>query len=364
MKKMTFGEKFYCFNNMRMKQTGKSLRAYVTIILMTLAVTTVANAQLGSYTGSFSRMGFGARGLSMGNAMVSDIFGNINGIYNPALSAFQSDGNVNLGYTFLSFDRKLNFLGFTKKFKLPKQEKGGAGITLAWVNAGVSDIDGRDNDTRQIGLFSTFENEFYLGTAFLVGDNVALGVGFKLYYAKLFEEVTSTSFAIDLGAVYQASKNLSFGISLKDLGAKYEWRTSEIYGSLGNTTVDDFPKMLDLGASYLLPKNYGVVSLALQQYFNPDLEPGTDGVVADKTNNTVLRIGTEINIVPQVKFRAGLDRIDFSADDFAGNLKPSFGIGLDKNFSKAINLGIDYSFQLEPFSHDAIQNITVAFKFK
>lgn len=50
----------------------------------------------------------------MGNAMVSDIFGNINGIYNPALSAFQIDGNVNLGYTFLSLDRKLNFLGFTK----------------------------------------------------------------------------------------------------------------------------------------------------------------------------------------------------------------------------------------------------------
>lgn len=359
-----FGEKFSYFSKMKTGEVEILLKRSIAVILLTLCISVSAQAQLGSYTGSFSRMGFGARGLSMGNAMVSDVFGNINGIYNPALSAFQIDGNVNLGYTFLSLDRKLNFLGFTKKFKLPKQQQGGAGITLAWVNAGVTDIDGRDNDTRQIGLFSTFENEFYLGTAFLLSDQLALGVGFKLYYAKLFEEVTSTSFAIDLGAIYKASKNLSLGISIKDFGAKYEWKTSEIYGSLGNTTEDKFPRILDLGASYMLPKNFGIVSLAIQQYFNPDSEADSLGVVPEKSNNTVLRIGTEINIVPQVKFRAGLDRIDFSADDFAGNLKPSFGIGLDKSFSKTINLGIDYSFQLEPFSHDAIQNITVAFKFK
>jgi opacity protein-like surface antigen len=247
---------------------------------------------------------------------------------------------------------------------LPKQQQGGAGITLAWLNAGVSDIDGRDNDTKQIGMFSTFENEFYLGTAFLIEEKVSLGVGFKLYYSKLYEEVTTTSFAIDIGAIYQASANLALGFSFKDIGARYEWKTSEIYGSLGNTTEDKFPKTLDLGASYLLPKNYGIVSLAIQQYFNPDSEPDSLGTTPEKSNNTVLRIGAEINIVPQVKFRAGLDRIDFSADDFGGNLKPSFGIGLDKSFSKTINLGVDYSFQLEPFTHDPIQNITLAFKFK
>lgn len=340
------------------------MKRILSILILSFAVTGISFAQLGSYSGSFSRIGFGARGMSMGNAMVSDIFGNINGIYNPALSAFQTDGNVNLGYTFMSLDRKLNYLGFTKKFKLPKQKQGGAGITLAWLNAGVSDIDGRDNDTRQIGMFSTFENEFYLGTAFLLDEKFSLGVGFKLYYSKLFEEVTTTSFAIDLGAVYRATDIMSFGISYKDIGAKYEWRTSEIYGSLGNTTEDKFPKLLDLGASYLLPKNIGIVSLAIQQYFNPESLPDSLGTVPDRSNNTVFRLGTEINIVPQVKFRAGLDRIDLYADDFAGNLKPTFGIGLDKSFSKKVNLGIDYSFQLEPFTHDPLQNITIVFKFK
>lgn len=360
---MKYGVKYFYFSEM-MNRPRKNMKRLLLILFLLIAVSQLSHAQLGSYAGSFSRIGFGARGLSMGNAMVSDIFGSINGIYNPALAAFQTDGVVNLGYTFMSLDRKHNYLGFTKKFKLPKQKQGGAGITLAWLNAGVSDIDGRDNDTRQLGELSTFENEFYLGTAFLLSEQLSLGVGFKLYYSKLYEEVTTTSFALDIGAMYKASPNLAFGFSYKDIGAKYEWRTSEIYGSLGNTTEDKFPKTLDLGASYLLPKNIGIVSLALQQYFNPDSAPDSLGVVADKSNNTVLRIGTEINVIPQVKFRAGLDRIDFSADDITGNLKPTFGIGLDKSFSKTINLGLDYSFQLEPFTHDALQNITLVFKFK
>ncbi len=360
---MRFGGKFYCCNR-KLLVTQNNLKKILLILLFLAVASGISHAQLGSYAGSFSKMGFGARGMSMSNAQVADIFGNINGIYNPALAAFQETGNVNLGYTFLSMDRKLNFLGFTKKFKLPKQDKGGAGITLAWLNAGVSDIDGRDNDTRQIGMFSTFENEFYLGTAFLLSEQLSLGVGFKLYYSKLFEEVTTTSFAIDLGAVYKASPNLAFGLSYKDIGAKYEWRTSEIYGSLGNTTQDNFPKTLDLGASYLLPKNLGIVSAALQQYFNPSQEADSTGVVPDKSNNTVFRVGAEFNIIPQVKLRAGIDRIDPSADDFAGNLKPSLGFGVEKSFSKTINLGLDYSFQFEPFSHDPIQNLTIAFKFK
>ncbi|MEO8665201.1 MAG: DUF5723 family protein [Ignavibacteria bacterium] len=334
------------------------------ILLLFVSWINISNAQLGSYAGTFSRMGFGARGLAMGNAMVANVYGDVNGIYNPALATFQQDGLINLGYTFLSLDRKINFVGFTKKFKLPNQDKGGAGITIAWINAGVSDIDGRDNDAERLGLFSTFENEFYLGTGFIISDQVSLGLGFKLYYAKLFEEVTATSFAIDLGAVYKPSSRLAIGVSLKDIGAKYEWQTTAVYGSNGNTTTDKFPKVVDLGATYLLPKNFGMVSLGLQQYFNPELINNVTLEAIEKSNNTVIKFGLEVKIIDQVKFRAGLDRIDLSSDDFTGNLKPSFGVGLNKNFSSSTSLGVDYSFQLEPYTHDPIQNIGLVFKFK
>lgn len=309
-------------------------------------------------------MGYNARGLAMSNAMVANITGDINGIYNPALATYQIDGLVNLDYTFLSQDRNLNFVGFTRKVMLPSQKTGGAGITVAWLNAGVSDIDARDNDTRSIGTLSTFENEFYLGTAFIIDPKISLGLGFKLYYSKLYTDVTTTSFAIDIGGIYKASNLLSFGLLVKDLGAKYEWQTTVLYGSNGNTTENKFPKVLEIGATYLLPKTLGLVSLDLQQYFNPSSEADQYGVVPEKTNNTVLNFGTEINIIQQLKFRAGLGRMDFSADDFSGNLEPSFGLGVNKSFSKSINMGIDYSFQLEPYTHKPIQNIGVIFKFK
>ncbi len=341
------------------------MKKFVISILFLICFFDLSHAQVGSFAGAFSRLGFSARGMSMSNAMVSDVFGDINGIYNPALATFQEVGLVNLGYSFLSLDRKLNFVGYTTKVKLPKQKSGGAGITVAWINAGVDDIDGRDNDTKQIGMFSTFENEFYLGTAFIIDEKVSLGVGFKLYYAKLYTDITTSSFALDFGGTYKASSNLAFGIALKDIGAKYEWQTSDLYGSLGNTTEDKFPTLLDLGATYLLPKNFGIASLAIRQIFNPSVTTTNDTATSgDITNNTVVRFGFEVNVIPQVKFRAGLDRIDFNSDDFTGNLEPSFGLGLNKNFSQSINLGIDYSFQLEPFTHDPVQDIGIVFKFK
>ncbi|HEX2786532.1 MAG TPA: PorV/PorQ family protein [Ignavibacteria bacterium] len=333
----------------------------IILSLLFLAIQT-SNAQVGSYTGAFARMGFGARGLSMGNAMVSNVFGDVAGYYNPALPAFQEEGIVNLGYTFLSLDRKLNFVGFAKKFKLPKQENGGAGISLSWINSGVSDIDGRDNDTRQIGMFSTSDNQFYLGTSFLLSDKFALGVGFKFYFSKLFDDVTENSIGFDLGAVMKATENLSFGFAVRDLAAKYEWNTSKLYGStFGNTTEDKFPTIIDFGGSYKLPNGLGSVSLETEYILNPTLKDNSN---ANKKNNFYLKAGGELILVQQLRVRAGIERIDFSSDDILGNLKPSAGVGFYKNISPTMLLGLDYSFTLESYTHKPIQNISLGFKFK
>jgi hypothetical protein len=324
-----------------------------------------AFSQVGSYAGSFARMGFGARGMGMGNAMVSNIFGDANGYYNPALACFQEKGVVNLGYTFLSLDRKLNFVGFSKKFKLPNQDRGGAGISFSLINSGVNDIDGRDNDGTQIGAFNTYENQFFLGTSFLLSENFAAGVGFKMYLSKLFDKVTTTSVAFDIGAVYKHSENLAFGVAIRDISAKYKWDTSELYGSNGNTTEDKFPTLANIGASYLLPKNFGSVSLEFESYFNPKPKDKTTGETLTRKNISYFKLGGEIILNEYIKVRAGLDRIDFanSTEDIGGNLKPSFGVGFVKALGPSTLLGLDYSFQIEPYSKDPIQNIGINFKF-
>jgi hypothetical protein len=84
---------------------------------------------LSSAPGAFSRIGFGARGIGMGNALSTVKSGNISSIYNPALSVFQDDNAFSAQYTFLGLDRSLNFVSFTRRFDfyskndtIPKQE--------------------------------------------------------------------------------------------------------------------------------------------------------------------------------------------------------------------------------------------------
>jgi hypothetical protein len=335
-------------------------------ILLIMMSHSAAYSQAGSFAGSFSRLGFGARGLSMGNAMVANIFGDVSGYYNPALATFQNEGFVNVGYTFMSLDRQLNFVSFAKRFEFPNQQIRGAGISVSWLNSGVGDIDGRDNDTRKIGTFSTFDNQFALGLGFIVSDQISIGVGFKYYYSKLFEEVTSTSVAFDGGIIVRPQPNLAFGLTVRDINAQNEWNTQNIYGStFGNQTVNKFPTLFNLGGSYLLPNNIGVISVEAEYQKNPKIEAtstitNTGDLVSD---NVTLKVGGELFLTKNINVRAGLDRIDLGSDDVMGNLKPSIGVGFYKTFSKNIILGLDYAFQLEPYTHDPIQNISIGFKF-
>lgn len=318
------------------------------IIIFALYFTGQAYAQLGGHPGAFTRLGFNARGISMGNAMTSVLKGDIAGLYNPAVSSFQDDHLINLSYSFLSLDRSLNFVSYTKNFKLPNQAEGGAGITFAWINSGVSNIDGRDIDGFSIGTLSTSENQFMFAPSIRVSDKVSLGIGFKLYLSKLYEDVTAKSLAFDIGGIYRVNENMNIGFTVKDINAKYEWNTGDLYGQLGNTTKEKFPILYTLGISYLLPKNLGLVSVDFES--------------SNKKSN-IFKMGVEMNPIRDIKFRAGFDRFDLSADDKLGSSRGMFGIGYQRAFTSYI-IGIDYSFVIEPYTHDPFQTITAVFKIK
>jgi len=323
------------------------LKKLIIIIVFLLSCGSVYS-QLGGYPGAFTRLGFNARGISMGNAMTSVLSGDISGMYNPAISSFQDDHLINLSYSFLSLDRNLNFVSYTKNFKLPNQAQGGAGITFAWINSGVSNIDGRDIDGFSIGTLSTSENQFLFAPSIRVSDKVSLGIGFKFYLSKLYEGVSANSLAFDIGGIYKVNDRMNIGFTVKDLNAKYEWNTTDLYGQLGSTTKEKFPVLYTLGVSYLLPKNFGLVSLDFES--------------SNKKSN-IFKLGTEIYPVKDIKFRAGFDRLDLNAADVFGGSRGMFGLGYQKAFSNYI-VGIDYSFVIEPFTHNPFQTITAVFKIK
>jgi hypothetical protein len=335
----------------------KTTRLSIVVILFLFA--SESYAQLGGFPGAFTRLGFGARGIAMGNAMTSVTKGDVLGYYNPALSAFQNEHLITLSYSFLSFDRRLNFVSYTKNFKLPKQEHGGAGVTFSWMNAGVSKIDGRDNDGFHTEDYSVSENQFLFAPSIRVSEKMSIGVGFKFYYSKLFQGVTSTSLGFDLGALFVASDRINIGFAVKDIKSYYEWRTNDLYGQYGNTTKDNFPVILNLGVSYLLPNNFGIAAVEYQGSIRKKTQEGQD--FSAKSN--VFKMGFEINPIKDFSFRGGFDRFDLNSDDKFGNSKVMFGIGYQKPLKKFI-VGIDYAFVLEPYSHDPFQTITAIFKIK
>lgn len=321
---------------------------YIKIIFLLSVFSFSSFAQLGGLPGAFTRMGFNARGISMGNAMTSVTKGDLNGLYNPALSSFQNEHLINLSYSFLSLDRSLNFVSYTKNFKLPNQPEGGAGITFSWINSGVGKIDGRDIDGFSIGELSTSDNQFLFAPSIMVSNKVSLGIGFKFYFSKLYEGVTAKSFGIDLGGIYKVNDKINVAVTVKDINSKYEWNTIDIYGQNGGQTKEKFPKLYTLGISYQLPKNFGLISI--------------DYETSDKKSN-IIRVGAEINPVKDINFRAGIDRFDFSTEDKIGGARAMFGIGYQKSFKSYI-IGIDYSFVLEPYTHNPFQTITAVLKLK
>jgi len=315
------------------------------IIIQILALSSFAFAQastseISSMPGAFSRMGFGARGIGMGNAMSAVKEGNLVSYYNPALIPFQEGNSFQTSYTFLSLDRSLNFLNFTKRFELGKKENADGttkprsvvGLSIGLINAGVSHIDARDSEGRKTGDLSTSENQFFVAVANRFSEKLSIGIAFKFYYYKLYQDVTSSGLGFDLGALYSLNNEMTVSFMVSDINSKYQWDTGKIYGANGKQTKNIFPLLKKIGFAY---KFIEEKIIAAVEYENSNA--GTN----------FLRIGGEYNIYENFLLRAGIDKLNLSNFNFP--LRPSFGFSYFYSLN-SLRIGIDYAFVIEPYS--------------
>jgi len=308
-------------------------------IVLPLLLAAMASAQNAGTAGAFARMGYGARTMGMGNAATAVTTGEVSSYYNPALLPFATDHNASATFGVLSLDRYLNFLNYTQPLA-PR-----AGVSAGLINAGVRDIDGRDNDGIHTEDYSTSENQFYLSFANRIDDRVSLGVSIKLYYASLYEKLTSTTVGFDAGALITLTEELTLGVAVQDIGSKYKWDSKDLYGVDGKQTEDKFPMLRRVALAYRLPDSLGVVDVEFENS-------------SEKTN--FIRFGADYNISPNFALRAGLDRWDFS--DNATGVKPSFGFTLRNSFNDWTP-SLHYAFIIEGFSPHGIHMITLTGTF-
>ncbi len=250
-------------------------------------------------------MGFGARGIGMGNAMTAVSWGDLASYYNPALAPWAATRNASAAFGILSLDRSLNALHFG--MPLPPQ----AGLSVGLINSGVTDIDGRNSDGQQTGSLRTSENQFLLGFGIKFPSDISAGINLKILYYNLYAGVTTMTVGLDFGLLARLSPSISVGATVRDINSKYKWDTSSLFGQEGQSAEDRFPTLTTVGAAWLLPSDLGILSA--------DLE-------FSNVKTITLRTGLEVPIIPELTLRAGLDRIDLKEKGMG--VKPSFGFTL------------------------------------
>lgn len=308
----------------------------------------VAGQEVGA--GAFSRMGFDARGLALGNAQVADPSADVAPYYNPALLAEASGQRVAASAAALAYDRQLQSLEFTT----PLGPTAGAGLSL--LHAGVTDIDGRNSDGAHTETLSTDEFALSLSFGNSFADWLSVGAAFTLYQSEIAPEVgPARSIGVDVGLASHVTERIHVALAVSDLLAKYEWNTSSVGG---RGTVDRFPVRLRLGGSYTLQDGrlqlMGEVESRLvgRDRQRPGrVVPTTVGPQERSRTESVLldglraRLGASYRPVDILTLRGGLGRVGVGG---GAGVRPSAGFGVREEVG-ALDVRLSYGAALEPY---------------
>ncbi|NQS97887.1 MAG: hypothetical protein HQ591_05490 [candidate division Zixibacteria bacterium] len=204
----------------------------------------------GGYAGAFLRMGLGAEAIAQGDAFTARASNGFAAYYNPAGIAFLEDRTLATSYSYMALDRSLNFVGLSFPLKPT------AGVSIGWINAGVSEIDGRDFNGNHYGTLSFHQNAFTFAFANRFSQYVAAGIGVKILY-DLFPNMLEDDKALkangvgfDFGLLVKPVPGIQFGVQVRDINAKSGWDTSE-YWSEGLSKNDEFPTIFKAGVALL-----------------------------------------------------------------------------------------------------------------
>lgn len=221
----------------------------------------------GGFSGSFLRVGLGARALAMGNAQVATANHGYGIYYNPAALPNLEKRSFSISYSNMSLDRKFNFIGFS--LPLPPF----AGASVGWINSGVGDLRAYNSNGEDVGEINHGLNAIYAGFALkIIGltqkdnqlanlspDLVSIGVAVKILFENLDDNADfkykGGGFGIDLGLLLRPHKRLALGYQLKDINASLSSNTNDLF-ERGSDLDNNFPLTQKAGLFYRTPLNW------------------------------------------------------------------------------------------------------------
>ena len=332
------------------------------ILVSCLSLAFLVGQMQAQSAGVMTRMGLGARGLAVGNALAGDASGHASPYYNPALAPYTARQNLGFSAALLSQDRQL------QSIELGTPLRPRAGIAAGLIHAGVSKIDERDISGYHVGFASTNEYAFFLAFGLRVHTRASLGVGIQLFRNDLYPGVSpARSIGFDVGMVFQLMRSLHVGVVADDLLARYTWDTSTLSGSGGGSTSDSFPRRLRIGAHWqstngqvrlfgeyesqiarreISRRNVALLGFSAQEVFDTE---------ALTLHTPRLRLGAEYQPVSMLALRAGFGRLEEVAN---GGPRPSAGFMVEQSLGLLLTRAA-YTVVLEPWALGTMHMLTI-----
>ncbi len=282
----------------------------ISLLLFTMALA-FAGDEAGGVAGAYLRMPADARSAALGNAATT-VPGDVNMVNgNPAVLSSIESKQFSSSFQFLTLDRSYQSLAFAAG--LPPR----AGMTAAWIHAGVDNIEGRNYSNDYTYDYSWSQNAFVIGFGIQILDWLSLGVSGKILSDQLINS-NSSGFSADIGALITPVNNLHLGFVYKDLSGKVTWDTSaEPFAEFQTRRVDRYPAGYHFGISYLLSDRY----LFTGTYkYSTEIEP-------------TWHLGAEARVGEGIYLRAGAD-----------NASPTAGLGTQFVIWDHIVSRMDYAF--------------------
>jgi hypothetical protein len=288
----------------------------------------------GGQPGPFLKMGFGARALAMGGAFVAVADDGTGGFYNPAGLTQLTKRTFGAFYRKMTLDRRLMYVTYSQ----PILEE--AALSLAWVNAGVADVMGRDTDGNPTGDISNYQNavELFLGRKIIEQLSVGISIGYVQYN---LANINSYGVRFGFSGLGRPIPQLRLGMAVENLAMKYSWTSGEYWKSidpeiLGSSVEEEFPINVKFGASYLLLNDRILLSSEIEKDEKQEARP---------------HFGAEGWALKNLAGRIGYDQGSFT-----------FGAGLKQEIRSTV-LEFDYAFVGSRVGDDADHLISLQFEF-
>ena len=315
------------------------MRKYLTTFILLFSV--LFGEDYAGLSGSFLRVGMTARSIAMGGAFTAEKDHGFATFNNPAWAAFLTNRQVGLSYSSMSLDRRLSGLSFATP--LPPT----AGLGIAWVSAGVTDIQGRNSAGEKTTMMQTSEDALMISFAQRILPWFSFGANIKILQNQLpiNESYKGSGIGFDIGLLIKSGKSTTFGLMVQDINSMYNWDSGDLYAE-GRIYSEYFPTIYRLGTRFIF-KNIRVVADA---GFITNYRLGKK-IENDIFVNLLPRVGIEYTYLDLYYFRGGL-----------GNGRIAFGWGLEYDLINNNDSRIDYTFSMD-WASQLAHTLSYAFNF-